>query len=67
MENLSYVTGRLSGPASPGFLSETFPPLLQGSSYLRVVPKYSHPPRTLSISQNTEALSSAYSFVEPFA
>jgi len=67
MENLSYVTRPLAGPASPCFLYETFPPLPAGSAYLRVVPKYSRPPPTLSILQNTEALLWFYSFLEPFA
>ena len=67
MENLSYVTRPLSGTASPGFLYETFPPLLPRSSYLLVVHKYFHPPLSPSISQNSEALSSVYSFLEPFA
>ena len=67
MENLSYVTRPLSGPASPGSLYEIFPPLPGRSSYLRVAPTYFRPPRSLSILQNTEALSSVYSFLEPFA
>jgi len=67
MENLSYVTGPLAGRALPGGLYETFPPLPARSSYLRVVHKYSHPLPSLSIAPNTEALLSAYSFLEPFA
>jgi len=67
MENLSYITRPLLGPASPGSLYETFPLLPARPSYLRVVPKYSRPLRRLSILQNTEALSSVYSFFEPFA
>jgi len=67
MENLSYVTRPLSGPASPGSLYESFPPLLARSSYLLVVPKYYRTPRSLSIFQSTEALSQVYSFLEPFA
>jgi len=67
MENLSYVSRPLLGPASPGSLYETFQPLPARSSYLRVVPKYSRPPRSLSILQNTEGLLSVYSFIEPFA
>jgi len=67
MENLSYVTRPLSAPASPGSLYETFPPLPARSAYLQVVPKYSRPPRTLSISQKTVGLSSVDSFLEPFA
>ena len=67
MENLSYVTRPLSGPASLGFLYETFPPLPARSWYVRVVPMYSRPPRSLSILQSTEALSSVYYFLQPFA
>jgi len=67
MENLSYVTRPLPGPASPDSLYQTFPPILAHSSSLPVVPKYFHPPRSLSILQSTEALSSVYSFLEPFA
>ena len=67
MENLSYVTRRLSGPATPGSLYETFPPLPPPCSYLRVVPTHSRPPLSLSILKNTEALSSVYSFLEPLA
>jgi len=43
-----YVTRPLVGPAFPGFLYETIPPLPAQSSYLRVVPKDSHPPHSLS-------------------
>jgi len=67
MENLSYITRPLSGPASPGSLYETFPPLPAHCSYLPVALKSSCPPRTLSILQNTKALSLVYSFLEPFA
>jgi len=66
MENLSYVTRPLPGSASPDFLYEIFPPLAARSSSPDGVPKYFHPLRSLSISQNTEALSSVSSFVEPF-
>jgi len=67
MENLSYVTQSPLGPACPGFLDETFPPLAARSSYLQGVPQYFHPPRSLSTSQSTDALSSSYSFPERFS
>ena len=67
MENLSYVTRPLLGPAFPDSLYETFPPLPACSSYLQVAPNYYCPPRSLSILKNTEALSSVYSFLKPFA
>jgi len=66
MENLSYVTRPLSGPASPDFLYETVPPLPARSPYLPVVPLYFHLPHSLSILRNTEALSMLHSFLEPF-
>jgi len=63
-----YVTRPLPGLASPGFLYETFPPLpaSQDSSFPCAVPIYSHPPRSLSTSQNTVALSALYFSLEPF-
>jgi len=65
MENLSCVTRPLLGPACLGSLYETFPPLPARSPYLRVAPKYSRPPRSLSILQNTKAISEVCSFLEP--
>jgi len=66
MENLSYVTRPLAGPASLCFLYETCAPHPARSSYLRVPPKYVLPPGSLSSSQNIEVVSSVYSFLEPF-
>jgi len=67
MGNLSYITRPLLGSVSPDFLYETFPPVPARSSYLRVAHKYSHPLGSLFIWQNTEVLSSPFSFLAPFA
>jgi len=67
MENLAYDLRPLPCPAFPRSLYETFSPLAWRFACLQGAPMYCPPPDSLSISQNTEALSSVYSFPEPSA